>query len=224
MNVKDLGLTLNDTQLNQFEMYYNFLIAENKKYNLTAITDEKEVYFKHFYDSLTLVKTNLIKEGISLCDIGSGAGFPSIPIKILFPSIKVTIIESQTKKTQFLKQLINHLKLDNVDIINTRAEDYAHTAYFDIVTARAVAHLSILNELCMPFVKKGGYFIAMKGSYQEELEHSKNGIKILGGKLENVISFELPHQMGERHLILIKKEKMVKGYPRPFAQIKKNPL
>lgn len=224
MILSELGIKLSEKQQAQFKLYYEFLIQENKKYNLTAITQKEEVYIKHFFDSLTLLETGLIKEGVSLCDIGSGAGFPSIPIKILMPSIHVTIVESQTKKTKFLKQLADHLNLDNVDVINVRAEDYAHSKYFDIVTARAVAHLSILNELCIPFVKKEGYFIAMKGSYQEELSHSLEGIKKLGAALENVVSLDLPNQMGERNLIIIKKEHLVKGYPRPYAQIKKNPL
>lgn len=224
MNLKELNLELTFKQKELFEKYYEFLIQENKRYNLTAIKDKEEVYYKHFYDSLTLVKTNLIKEDVSLCDIGSGAGFPGVPLKILFPNLKVTIVESQTKKTEFLKKLIKLLELENVEIINKRAEEYAHKKYFDIVTARAVADLSILNELCIPLVKKGGYFIAMKGSYEEELEKSLKGINILGGKFINVVSFDLPKAMGKRNLIVIKKEKMVKGYPRMFSQIKKKPL
>lgn len=224
MNLKELNIELTFEQQELFRKYYEFLIQENKKYNLTAITNEEEVYYKHFYDSLTLIKTNLIKEGVSLCDIGSGAGFPGIPLKIIYPNLKLTIVESQTKKTEFLKKLVNFLELDNVEIINKRAEEYAHTKYFDIVTARAVADLSILNELCLPLVKKGGYFIAMKGNYEEELKRTLNGITILGGKLIEVLSFELPKDMGKRNLIIIKKEKMVQGYPRAFSQIKKKPL
>ena len=224
MNLKELNIELTFEQQELFRKYYEFLIQENKKYNLTAITDEEEVYYKHFYDSLTLIKTNLIKEGVSLCDIGSGAGFPGIPLKIIYPNLKLTIVESQTKKTEFLKKLVNFLELDNVEIINKRAEEYAHTKYFDVVTARAVADLSILNELCLPLVKKGGYFIAMKGNYDEELKRTLNGINILGGKLIEVLSFELPKDMGKRNLIIIKKEKMVQGYPRAFSQIKKKPL
>lgn len=224
MNLKELNIELSSKQKELFERYYEFLIQENKKYNLTAITNKEEVYYKHFYDSLTLIKTNLIKEGVSLCDIGSGAGFPSIPLKIIFPNLELTIVESQTKKTEFLKKLVKHLEIEKVEVINERAEEYAHKKYFDIVTARAVADLTILNELCLPLVKKNGYFIAMKGNYKEELEKSLNGINILGGKLLNVISFDLPKAMGKRNLIIIKKEKMVKGYPRIFNQIKKKPL
>lgn len=224
MNLKELNIELSSKQKELFERYYEFLIQENKKYNLTAITNKEEVYYKHFYDSLTLIKTNLIKEGVSLCDIGSGAGFPGIPLKIIFPNLELTIVESQTKKTEFLKKLVKHLEIEKVEVINERAEEYAHKKYFDIVTARAVADLTILNELCLPLVKKNGYFIAMKGNYKEELEKSLNGINILGGKLLNVISFDLPKAMGKRNLIIIKKEKMVKGYPRIFSQIKKKPL
>lgn len=224
MNLKELNIELSSKQKELFERYYEFLIQENKKYNLTAITNKEEVYYKHFYDSLTLIKTNLIKEGVSLCDIGSGAGFPSIPLKIIFPNLELTIVESQTKKTEFLNKLVKHLEIEKVEVINERAEEYAHKKYFDIVTARAVADLTILNELCLPLVKKNGYFIAMKGNYKEELEKSLNGINILGGKLLNVISFDLPKAMGKRNLIIIKKEKMVKGYPRIFSQIKKKPL
>ncbi len=127
MILSELGINLSEKQQAQFKLYYEFLIQENKKYNLTAITQKEEVYIKHFFDSLTLLETGLIKEGVSLCDIGSGAGFPSIPIKILMPSIHVTIVESQTKKTKFLIQLVDHLILDNVYVINVRAEDYPHS-------------------------------------------------------------------------------------------------
>lgn len=220
---ENLGITLTETQLNQFKRYYDFLISENQKYNLTAITEEKEVYYKHFYDSLTLIKTGLIKEGTKICDIGSGAGFPSVPLKILYPSLEVTIVESQGKKAAFLNMLAKHLDM-NITIINKRAEEYAHTQYFDVVTARAVANLSVLLELCIPYVKKEGYFIAMKGFYQDELKSANNAIKTLGGRFVEVIHLDLPHQMGERNLIVIKKENMVLGFPRPYAQIKKKPL
>lgn len=220
---ENLGIILTETQLNQFKRYYDFLISENQKYNLTAITEEKEVYYKHFYDSLTLIKTGLIKEGTKICDIGSGAGFPSVPLKILYPSLEVTIVESQGKKAAFLNKLAKHLDMD-ITIVNERAEEYAHTQYFDVVTARAVANLSILLELCIPYVKKGGYFIAMKGFYQDELKTANNAIQTLGGRFLEVIHLDLPNQMGERNLIVIKKENRVLGFPRPYAQIKKKPL
>ena len=154
---------------------------------------EKEVYYKHFYDSVSLIKTDLINDKIKLCDIGSGAGFPSIPLKIVFPLITVYIVESQTKKTNFLNALKDLLNLDNIYIINERAEIFAvtHLNHFDIVTARAVAPLNILNELCIPFVKKGGHFIAMKSSLLEnELDKAKYGIITLGGQINKVISIQ----------------------------------
>lgn len=225
--LKPLGIELTETQSNQFKQYFELLVSENKKYNLTAIVDEEGVYYKHFYDSVTLIKSGLLKNNITLADIGSGAGFPAIPIKIIRPDIKVTIIESQTKKANFMNLVIDTLSLHNIKVVNARAEDYAKVSRntFDIVTARAVAPLNILIELCIPFVKVGGYFIPMKSTLLEkEIEASNHGIMILGSKIENVISFELPLNMGERNLLLIKKHKDAKGYPRPYAQIKKKPL
>lgn len=225
--LEPLGITLTDEQLHQYQTYYQFLVSENKKYNLTAITEEKEVYYKHFYDSVSLIKTDLIKENISLCDIGAGAGFPSIPLKIAFPSIKIYIVESQTKKTNFLNALKDKLNLKDVTIVNERAETFAatHLNHFDIVTARAVAPLNILDELCIPFVKKGGHFIAMKSSLLEnELDKAKYGIITLGGQINKVISINLPYDMGERKLLIVEKINLVKGYPRSYAIIKKKPL
>ncbi len=225
--LEPLGITLTDEQLHQYQTYYQFLVSENKKYNLTAITEEKEVYYKHFYDSVSLIKTDLIKENISLCDIGAGAGFPSIPLKIAFPSIKIYIVESQTKKTNFLNALKDKLNLKDVTIVNERAEIFAatHLNHFDIVTARAVAPLNILDELCIPFVKKGGHFIAMKSSLLEnELDKAKYGIITLGGQINKVIPINLPYDMGERKLLIVEKINLVKGYPRSYAIIKKKPL
>lgn len=225
--LEPLGITITDEQLHQYQTYYQFLVSENKKYNLTAITEEKEVYYKHFYDSVSLIKTDLIKENISLCDIGAGAGFPSIPLKIAFPSIKIYIVESQTKKTNFLNALKDKLNLKDVTIVNERAEIFAatHLNHFDIVTARAVAPLNILDELCIPFVKKGGHFIAMKSSLLEnELDKAKYGIITLGGQINKVIPINLPYDMGERKLLIVEKINLVKGYPRSYAIIKKKPL
>lgn len=222
-----LGIELTETQENQFKRYFELLVSENKKYNLTAIVDEEGVYYKHFYDSVTLLKSGVLKSNITLADIGSGAGFPAIPIKIVRPDINVTIIESQTKKANFMKLVINELNLEDIKVVNARAEDYAnlHRNTFDIVTARAVAPLNILIELCIPFARIGGYFIPMKSTLLEkEIEAANRGIITLGSKIENVISFELPFNMGERNLVLIKKDKDVKGYPRAYAQIKKKPL
>lgn len=224
---KELNLALTETQLNQFETYYNYLIEENKKYNLTAIEDQKQVYIKHFFDSLTLLETGLFNGSVKVCDIGSGAGFPGVPLKIIKQDIKLTLVESQTKKTTFLKNLLNQLNIVDVKVKNARAEIFAknNLTSFDLVTARAVAPLNILVELALPLVKKGGYFVAMKGlNYEAELDEAKNGIMLLGGKLKEVIEFDLPSQMGKRNLLVINKVKVVKNYPRSYSQIKKKPL
>lgn len=224
---KDLNINLTIEQEEAFKAYYNYLLEENKKYNLTRITDYEEVLIKHFYDSLTLLKTGLFKSGMSVADIGSGAGFPGIPLAIINKDINFSLIESQTKKANFLKSVLKLLKLDNVKVYNMRSEEFAkkHFESFEIVTARAVAQLNILSELTLPLVKVGGTFLAMKGdNYESEIEEAKNGIMILGGKLKNILNIELPLQLGKRTIIIIDKKKNVKGYPRPFNQIKKNPL
>lgn len=219
---------LNDYQKEQFTKYYEFLISENQKINLTAITDKQEVYIKHFYDSLLISETINLNEIKTLCDIGSGAGFPSIPLKILFPHLRVTIIEPIRKRTSFLEQLVKLLNLDNVQIITGRAEDVVidYRESFDLVVARAVAKLNMLLELCLPYVKIGGYFVAMKGkNFEEEFNESQKAIKTLGGLFIEYQLFDLPMDMGMRSLIKITKQKPTKNiYPRHFSKIKKNPL
>lgn len=222
--LKPLGITLTDEQLNKFETYYNFLLQENAKYNLTALKTKEDIYIKHFYDSATLLKTEKL-ENINMLDIGSGAGFPAIPIKIISNN-KITMVESQTKKANFLNAVIKELEIDG-KVINKRVEDLdkSYLNSFDIVTARAVAALNILIELSVPFVKIGGYFIAMKGdSYEKEIFESKHGIIKLSCTIEDIIELNLPNNMGRRSLIIIKKNKEVKGYPRPYSQIIKKPL
>lgn len=219
---------LNDIQREQFEKYFNFLIEENCKINLTAIIEKDEVYIKHFYDSLLINQVIDINNVKNICDIGSGAGFPSIPLKIVYPHLEITIIEPIQKRTNFLKKLVQVLNLDGINVINGRAEDEIinYRESFDIVTARAVAKMDILSELCIPYVKVGGYFLAMKGkNFEEELNVAKRAIKILGGKLEQSEVFTLPEEMGSRGLIKIIKVKPTKNqYPRHFSKIKKNPL
>ena len=206
-----------------FKKYYNFLIEENKKYNLTSITEEKEVYIKHFLDSLSI--ENIIDlNNISLCDVGSGAGFPSIPLKIMYPSIKLTIIEPTAKRCNFLQQVVEMLNMKDVKIINDRAENIKDM-HFDVVCARAVSNLPILLELCIPLVKVNGYFIAMKGSnYKEELDISNNALKELDSRIDSLYKYDLD-EFGNRVLIKIKKDKQTKKiYPRMYSQIKKKPL
>lgn len=223
----DKGILLSDKQLKQFEIYYNTLIEWNQKMNLTAITQKEDVYLKHFYDSLT-ISFDYQFNNQSLCDIGAGAGFPSIPLKIVYPELKVTIVDSLTKRITFLKHLIEVLELKDVEAISARAEEYAieHRESFDIVTARAVARLNILDELCLPLVKLDGDFITLKGlKAKEELNEAKQGIDKLGGKVINEVSFTLTDENDHRSNIFIHKVKPTPAkYPRAFGQMKKKPL
>ena len=211
------------TKIDAFEKYYKFLVEENNKYNLTSITDKDEVYIKHFLDSLSI--ENIIDlDNISLCDVGSGAGFPAIPLKIMYPNIKLTIIEPTLKRCNFLKQVVEMLNMKDIEIINDRAENIKDM-HFDVVCARAVSNLSILLELCIPLVKMNGYFISMKGSnYKEELDDASNALNALDAKVEDIYEYDL-EEYGKRVLLKIKKIKETKKiYPRMYSQIKKKPL
>ena len=211
----------------KFKLYYDFLVQENEKYNLTNITEQNEAYIKHFYDSVqmeNIVDLNNVK---TLCDVGSGAGFPSIPLKILYPHLHVTIIEPTLKRCNFLNQLVKTLQLDNVVIINDRAENMKDLRNnFDIVTARAVASMPILLELCIPLVKVDGMFISLKGSsFHEEMTLSSNAIKELFVKVTQVYEYELPNNYGKHSLIVFNKFKQTNiKYPRNYSTIKKKPL
>ena len=225
--LKAWGIELTPRQLEQFEIYYQMLYTWNEKMNLTNIVEHDEVYLKHFYDSLTLAFYHPLNDQ-SILDIGAGAGFPSIPLKIVFPSLKVTIVDSLNKRITFLNALFEALDLDHVQAVNARAEEYCldHRASFDIVTARAVARFEILDELCLPLVKVGGYFIALKGAGgMEEYALAKSGIEKLGGRLASVHEFRLPKREDQRINFYIKKEKTTpQKFPRAFAKIKKSPL
>ena len=232
MNFKEellkLNIELSDEASSRFDLYYKRLIAVNEVMNLTAITEEQEVYNKHFLDSLMIVKALDLNKEFTLCDVGSGAGFPSIPLSIVSNNAKVTIIDALNKRIKFLNDLILELGLKNVIALHERAEDFAKIKreFFDVTTARAVARLNILSELCLPLTKVGGYFIAMKGQGgNEEIKEATKGIEILGGHVEKVISLELPDNAGARDIIIIKKLKETpKKYPRAFAKIKERPL
>ncbi|MFP4287508.1 MAG: 16S rRNA (guanine(527)-N(7))-methyltransferase RsmG [Candidatus Izemoplasmataceae bacterium] len=208
--------------LDKFEIYYETLIEWNKKMNLTAITDKEEVYKKHFYDSLCLAKALPMKNQ-TLLDVGSGAGFPSIPLKIIYPNLKVTIVDSLKKRIGFLENLIDKIGVD-ITLIHSRIEDFELKESFDIVTARAVANLTILTEFCMPFVKVNGYFLPLKSkSLNEELSQALQAIKILGGKYIKTIDYSYNNL--ERYIVMInKKKESPKKYPRDFSKIKKQPL
>lgn len=223
------GIELSEEQQRQFQTYYQMLVEWSEKINLTSITEEHEVYLKHFYDSIApSFYTDLTKE-LTICDIGAGAGFPSIPLKIIYPNLKVTIVDSLNKRIKFLNQLAEALDLENVNFVHDRAETFGKGVYresYDIVTARAVARLSVLSELCLPLVKKGGQFIALKSSKgEEELEEARFGLGILGGKVRETISYELPEEAGERQMILIdKRSQTPKKYPRKPGTPNKSPL
>ena len=221
-----LNITINSLQQEQLEKYYNLLINENKKYNLTAITDKEQVYLKHFYDSLTISMIYNITNQ-SICDIGTGAGFPGIVLKIIYPNIKLTLIESNQKKCNYLKLLVDSLDLDNVIIINQRAEDYSklNREQFDIVTSRAVAPLKHLLEYSIPLVKVNGYYIAMKSNIEKEIIDIENYYKKLNIKLKDIKKFNLPIENSQRTLLLYQKlSKTDTKYPRKYSEIKKKEL
>lgn len=226
--IEKLNINPNDNMLNQFQIYYQKLVEVNTYMNLTAITDKEEVYNKHFLDSLSILNAIPFDMNFTLCDVGSGAGFPSIPLAIACNNVKVTIIDALNKRIRFLNDLISDLKLDNAEAYHKRAEEYAKEKRetFDVVTARAVARLNVLAELCMPLVRVNGLFVAMKGQTgKEELDEAKRAIDTLGGKVINIIEFELPDDAGKREIIVIKKVKETPSkYPRAFAKIKERPL
>jgi 16S rRNA (guanine527-N7)-methyltransferase len=221
-----IGINIDEEKLNQLETYYDMLIEYNNHTNLTRITEKEEVYLKHFYDSLTLIKAIKL-DSQSILDVGTGAGFPGLVLKIVFPTLDITLVDSLNKRITFLNSVIEKLKLKNIKAIHARAEEYVkeNKETFDIVTSRAVANLQVLSELCIPAVKVNGYFIPMKADANEEIANARNAIKLLGGKLDDNIIFDLPNNEGLRTLIKIKKisNTSVK-YPRKFNEIKKNPL
>lgn len=225
--INKLGIQLTDEQLHQLDKYYQLLIEWNKVMNLTGITEEKEVYLKHFYDSLTIAKViNLTKEK-SLCDVGSGAGFPGMVLKIVFPNLKVTLVDSLNKRIKFLTEVANELNLKDIALVHARAEDFAknNREKFDVVTARAVAPINVLLEYCLPLTKVGKYFIALKGNISQEIILLNNSLTKIGGKLINSQEFLLPIENSNRSLLVITKENPTsKEYPRHPKDIKINPL
>jgi 16S rRNA (guanine527-N7)-methyltransferase len=219
------NIILTDIQKEQLSIYAKELLEYNKKTNLTALKTIPDVYLKHFYDSLTLVKAYQFTNETVL-DIGTGAGFPGLVLKIVFPNLKITLLDSNHHKTDFLKYIVSILKITDVAIINDRAEEYFKTnKKYDIVVARAVSNLNILSELGIPFCNLNGSFLVMKGNCQDEIINSQKAINILGGTIIKEINFKLPIELSERTIIVIKKEKATpKKYPRLYQQILKNPL
>lgn len=225
-----LGVELSEKQLEQFRQYYEMLVEKNKVMNLTAITEWDEVIDKHFIDSISLIKACDLSGDKYILDLGCGAGFPGIPLKIAYPNLKIVLLDSLNKRILFLQEVIEALGLENVEALHGRAEDYARKAEyrekFDYCVSRAVANLTTLSEYCIPYVKEGGSFISYKsGKVKEELKEVKTALFLLGGKVEDTVTFELPETDMERIFVKIKKEKKTpKKYPRKAGLPGKEPL
>ena len=228
--LETLGIRLTDVQKRQFDRYYELLIEWNRVMNLTGITEYDEVNLKHFTDSLTIVRIKNMENVSTLIDVGTGAGFPGIPIKIAFPHIKVTLLDSLNKRIKFLDQVVEELDLEDVVTLHGRAEDYAkkeeYREQFDLCASRAVANLSTLSEYCLPFIKKGGCFVSYKSAdSDEEIQQSEKALDILGGKIEKVDKFVLPGSDMGRALVMIEKVKNTpRKYPRKAGLPSKEPL
>lgn len=222
--LKELDIVLDDQQLQQLNQYYHLLIEENEKMNLTAITEEKQVYLKHFYDSLTLIKALDLRKVKSLCDIGTGAGFPGLVLKIILPTLSVTLVDALNKRVTFLKNVIEKLDLQDIEAVHARMEEYSkqNREKFDVVTARAVAPLKELLELGVASVKVGGKLIFMKGIVKEEETNKiEKTMKILYLEEKKMTQFLLPIEQSTRTLLSFTKTSLTPSkYPRPYAQIK----
>ena len=230
IKLKELNIQINEIQKKQFDTFYSMLVEWNKVMNLTGITEYEEVIEKHFVDSLSIVNIFDLSEVNTLIDVGTGAGFPGIPLKIAFPHLKITLLDSLNKRIHFLDSVIDELKLDGIYTIHGRAEDFAkkddYRERYDLCVSRAVANLSTLSEYCLPYIRVGGMFISYKsGDVDDEVLESKKAISILGGKLDNVVKFQLPGTDINRSFIKIKKIKNTgKKYPRKAGLPSKEPL
>lgn len=228
--IKEYGITLSDSQIDQFMMYYEILIEWNQVMNLTAITVFDEVCTKHFLDSISLCKAIDCTQEYTLMDVGTGAGFPGIPLKIAFPNLQITLLDSLGKRVKFLNEVIQRLGLYGIQAIHGRAEDYAKANLlrekFDICVSRAVANLSTLSEYCIPYVKEGGFFISYKSEkLSEEMSNAKKAIEILGGNIVSQNEFLLPNSDIYRNLLVIQKIALTpKKYPRKAGLPSKEPL
>lgn len=226
----DVGLVLTDEQYEQFIKYMRLVQEWNEKVNLTAITEDEEFVKKHFIDCIKAFKSNAIKEAKTIIDVGTGAGFPGIPIAILHPVAKITLLDSLNKRINFLNLVVKELGLKNVVTIHSRAEDGARNPElrekFDVATSRAVANMAVLSEFCMPYVKKNGYFVALKGpSIEEELINGSNAIKILGGELKNIIEVSVEETDLKHNIVeIFKINNCPKTYPRKAGTVTKKPL
>lgn len=225
-----LGINITNEQLNMFVLYKELLLKWNKKINITSIEEDDEIDIKHFLDSLSPIKTNLFHDNMRVLDVGTGGGFPAIPLKIMVDNIDMVMIDSLNKRVKFLNEVINVLNLKGTTAIHGRAEDLGQDSKyregFDVVISRAVASLNVLSEYCLPFAKVGGYFVAMKGKdIEEELKDAMKAINILGGKVEEKVLVEIPESDIIHSLIIIKKiSKTPTKYPRQAGKPKKKPL
>lgn len=228
--LSDLGIELTEKQIDQFLTYYEMLVEKNKVMNLTAITEFDEVIEKHFLDSLSLIKVKDLHNRTNVLDLGTGAGFPGIPLKIAFPELNITLMDSLNKRILFLQDVINELGLTDIEAVHGRAEEAArnkkYREKYDLCVSRAVANISTLSEYCVPFVKVGGQFISYKsGNIDEELDSAKKGIKILGGTITDVHKFDLgENKQGRSFVIIDKNQPTPKTYPRKAGTPSKNPL
>lgn len=228
--LKDFGIEPSDKMLNDFKVYREILVDWNQKMNLTGIEEEKEVYIKHFLDSVSAVVNGYIKDGMSIIDVGTGAGFPGLPLKICLENTNVTLLDSLNKRINFLKEVSNTLGLTNMEFIHGRAEDFGkseqYREQYDIATARAVAGLPILMEFCVPFVKVGGYFVCLKGPNANlELEESKAAMDVLGLEFIEKIDVELPETDLDHNILVFKKVRNTpEKYPRKAGKPAKSPI
>lgn len=229
-SLEKLNIHLNEKQMFQFMKYYEMLIETNKVMNLTAITEYDEVVDKHFIDSLSLIQAIDLNQPLKVIDVGTGAGFPGIPLKIAFPQLKIVLLDSLNKRINFLNRVIETLELTDVETIHGRAEDFGrnpqYREQFDLCVSRAVANLSTLSEYCVPFIQVGGHFIPYKsGKVQEELENSRRAVTLLGGHISDCLSYSLADTDMERTLVIIEKiNPTKKAYPRKAGKPSKEPL
>ena len=227
-SVKNLGISIDRNQYRQFEKYKNLLKEWNEKMNLTAITEDEEIFKKHFIDSIKVFEFKEVLKAEHIIDVGTGAGFPGIPMKIMMPETKLTLLDSLNKRLNFLRAVSEELELSDVQFVHSRAEDGArleeHRENYDIAVSRAVANLTLLSELCIPYVKKGGYFIALKGpAVEDEIKEATKAIEILGGKLREIKEIIIEGLDYKHNLVIIEKIKNTpKSYPRSSAAIKKS--
>ena len=219
-----LGINLTNDQIDKLARFYQLLVTWNEKINLTTIIKEEEVYLKHFYDSLTLIKVVDLRQPLTILDVGTGAGFPGIVLKIVFPNLKITLLDSLTKRINYLNEIIKELDLHDIETVCSRCEEYTkiNREKYDLVVARAVSHLKILSEMIIPTVKVNGYFIAMKANLNDELEKTIPMLKKLNSELKEIKEFSLPIENSKRTLVVIKKNaKTALLYPRKYSEIKK---